>query len=324
MIKTLEEGMRRWDSLLDNYLRQKELQGICGGSLATNKRELERWGCWLKTRRPKPNLEEIIPEQIIDYIRSRTAFRARSSVYGTISIMRGFGDYLTREGLWLKNALKWIQGPKIDHRMQIPTRIGREHMKKIWEVAATLENPYQRSLHLVVLSLLYGTGLRKGELMRLKTSSWDRTNMLLKIDGRKTGMEREVPLPEFTWKCLETYLPIRHNLLVRKGYETQMALLVGCRGRPLDSLTLWKMIRGLAEKAGTPVTTLHQFRHTCASDLLEEGIGLPQIQNLLGHATIYTTFRYIQIASPEIVKAIAMHPINRMLPGNDPVEAVHA
>jgi integrase/recombinase XerC len=316
--------MRRWDAMLDNYLKQKELQGRVSETLASCRRELERWGCWLKTRRPKPILEEIIPEQIISYIRARTAFRARSSVYSTISIMRGFGDYLVKEGLWLKNALKWIRGPKVDPRMQIPTRIGREHMKKIWEVAATMENAYQKSLCLMLLSLLYGTGLRKGELIRLKVLDWDRANGLLKIDGRKPGRERLVPLPAVTIHCLEAYLPMRHNLLVRKGLETEEILVIGQRGRPIDGNMPWKMVRDLAHKAGVPTTTLHQFRHTCASDLLEEGIGLPQISKILGHASMYSTFRYIQIASPELVKAIAAHPINRMVPGNEPLEVAHA
>jgi integrase/recombinase XerD len=59
-----------------------------------------------------------------------------------------------------------------------------------------------------------------------------------------------------------------------------------------------------------PLVSLHQFRHTCASDLLESGVSLPEVQQLLGHATVVTTTRYLQIADPERAKAIKLHPLN--------------
>jgi integrase/recombinase XerD len=62
-----------------------------------------------------------------------------------------------------------------------------------------------------------------------------------------------------------------------------------------------------------PLVSLHQFRHTCASDLLESGVSLPEVQQMLGHATVVTTTRYLQIADPERARAIKKHPLNDYL-----------
>lgn len=64
--------------------------------------------------------------------------------------------------------------------------------------------------------------------------------------------------------------------------------------------------------------TLHQFRHSCASDLLAEGVRLPEIQAMLGHQTIATTMRYLHVADPQLHEAVRRHPINEILPTGDP------
>ena len=69
-------------------------------------------------------------------------------------------------------------------------------------------------------------GLRRGELERLDIDAFDRTEGTLRIDGRKTGHERCVPLPEMVLRCLEAYLPRRHNQLEQLGRLGEEALLV--------------------------------------------------------------------------------------------------
>ena len=75
------------------------------------------------------------------------------------------------------------------------------------------ESTRQLHLHLwiTVLALLYGTGLRRGELERFNREHFDRDAGTLRVDGRKTGHERCVPLPEMVLRCLEAYLPLRNN-----------------------------------------------------------------------------------------------------------------
>jgi len=74
-------------------------------------------------------------------------------------------------------------------------------------------------------------------------------------------------------------------------------------------------MKRIATRSGSPGVTLHQFRHTCASDLLERGTSLPEVQEILGHRTIQTTVRYLSIADPQRHEAVKRHPINEILGG---------
>jgi site-specific recombinase XerD len=227
--------------------------------------------------------------------------------------MRGFGDYLVRQGLWKMNPLRWMKGPKVTPYSRLPKRIDREHMAALWRAASQRGSEYGSHLWVTILAMLYGTGLRRGELARLTLEAFDRSEGTLRIDGRKTGQQRCVPLPEMVLRCLEAYLPLRHNQLERVGLIHQTALLVSRYGRPLNASVISNGIHKIALGAEVPIHSLHQFRHSCASDLLEAGVHLAEVQRILGHAVISTTVRYVHIADPQRRAAIAQHPINDWL-----------
>jgi site-specific recombinase XerD len=274
---------------------------------------LERWGSWLKRRRPKPKLEEVDGQLVIAYLRQRTHFHAKATVSSVASKLRCMGEYLVEQGVWRQNPMRWIKGPRLDRRGKVPQRIGSEHLKGLWEAAGRQRSQYQKQLGVTVLSLLYGTGLRRGELERLNVGDWKREEMLLKIDGRKSGCERSVPLSEGIGRCLESYLPARQVLLEKRGTVGEEALLINRRGRRLSAQCLAIMMHRLARRAEVPLVSLHQFRHTCASDLLESGASLPEVQTMLGHKCMETTSRYLQIGDPERARAMSKHPLNDYL-----------
>ena len=305
--------MRRWERLLDGYLEEYAGRGRSPGMEARVARVLERWGRWMKRRRPRPQLERIDADLLVTYIRSCTTFRSKSTVYGTLSVMRGMGDYLVREGVWPANPLRWMRGPKVTPYSRLPKRIDTEQMEALWRQAALRRDVYARQMWVAVLAMLYGTGLRRGELERLDVGSWDRDEGILRIDGRKTGRERRLPVPALVYQCLEAYLPQRHNHLERIGWREQPALLVNRDGRRLSGTSISIGVHAMARYAGVALHSLHQFRHTCASDLLEAGVRLPEVQRILGHQGIATTVRYVHIADPQRRAAMARHPINDWL-----------
>lgn len=305
--------MRRWDRLVEQYMEEYVARGVCEETAAAVQRELDRWGTWLKHRRPRPSLEAVNSDLVIRYVQGRTAFRAKATVSSTMSVMRGMGDFLVRQGVWGMNPLRWLHGPKLDGRSRLPRRIGQEAMKTLWEAAAKARQGYHRSLWLAALGLLYGTGLRRGELERLNVGDWQRDEGLLCVDGRKTGRERRVAVPELAWRCVEAYLPERQNHLERLGRREETALLVNKWGERLAGLSISNGIQSLARRAGLTRITLHQFRHTCASDLLEGGAHTAEVKRILGHQTIQTTMRYLHIADPERHEAVRRHPINEFL-----------
>jgi site-specific recombinase XerD len=308
-----EVPMRNWDRLVDEYLEEYTARGISAETVKSVRRELDRLGCWLKQRRPKPALEEVGSDLLISYVRGRSAYRAKATVGGIMSIMRGLGEFLVRQKVWSSNPLRWMKGPKLRADSRIPRRINASGLKKLWEQAATGRRGYHRYLWIASLSLLYGTGLRRGELQRLNVSDWCSEDGTLKIDGRKTGRERQVAVPELTRRCLESYLPQRQNHLESMKMTAEPALLVNKDGGRLSGYSISRAVQALARRAEVGTLTLHQFRHSCASDLLESGVKLPQVQQMLGHQTISTTVRYLHIADPARHAAVARHPINDIL-----------
>ena len=307
--------MRRWDGLVEKYVRECESRGLAEGTISHRARELTWLGSWLKRQRPRPTLEAIDADVIAGYVGSRGRFKSRSTVSGVVSTVRGMGEFLVREGLWRTNPLRWMKGPKIDSRMQIPRRINRAELRAIWAAAGRRRGQFARHQAVCVLAILYATGLRRGELERLDVEDWDSEHGLLKIDGHKTGRERQVPVSQAAWRCIEAYLPHRHNALERTGNIGERALLVGRDGQRLSGHSVSSTIKGLAESAGVQHVTQHQFRHSCASDLLEEGVSVAEVQRFLGHAVLESTVRYLQISDPERTAAIAKHPINALLAG---------
>jgi len=305
--------MRRWDRLLDEYLEECGTRGLSSITIYGRRLELEKTGCWLKRLRPRRNLEEISSDDLIRYIRSRMTCHSKATVIGVVSILRGMWEFLVRREVWSENPLRWMRGPKLDDRHRLPRRISQSHLRAIWKAAEGLRSKFNRHRDLCVLSLLYGTGLRRGELERLNVDDWDRESATLKVDGRKTGQERVAVMGQGIWRCVEAYLPIRQSFLERTGHQEEPALFVNRRSERLSGQALSRMVQGLARSADVPFVTLHQFRHSCASDLLENGVPLPDVQRVLGHSCIASTMRYTHIADPQRTEAVTHHPINGML-----------
>jgi len=290
-----------------------EARGLSRETIRSIRDELDELGCWLKRRRPRPNLEEVDGQVLIAYLRQRTHFHAKATVNAVASKVRRLGEYLLEQGIWKQNPMRWVKAPRLDRRGKLLRRIGTEHQSKLWEAAATQRSAYGKQLAIAVLSLLYGTGLRRGELERLNLEDWKREDNRLEIDGRKTGCERSVPLSEGIGRCLEAYLPLRHNLLEQRGTRGEPALLINQVGQRLSAQSLGLLVHRLARRAQVPLVSLHQFRHTCASDLLESGASLCQVQGLLGHKCVTTTSRYLHIADPQRALAMSKHPLNDYL-----------
>jgi site-specific recombinase XerD len=306
--------MRRWDRLLDIYMEEYRARGVSEATVGHTESRLLRWGRWLNKRRPRVSIEQIGVDLITSYIAIGGSFRSKSTVYSTLSTMRGFGDFLVRQGLWKLNPLRWMKGPKVSPYSRLPKRIDHSHMEAMWLEATRRRGDYSAHLWVTILALLYGTGLRRGELARLDIDAYDRTEGTLRIDGRKTGHQRCLPLPEIVLRCLEAYLPLRHNQLEQIGLIDERALLISRNCKRLSSFAISNGVHTISRSAQVPVHSLHQFRHTCASDLLEAGVHLAEVQRILGHCVIATTVRYVHIADPQRRAAIELHPINEWLP----------
>ncbi len=307
--------MRRWDSLVDRYVDEYQAAGWSPERVAIIRSELGKFGLWIKARRPRPKLEEINADLMVGYIRERTMFKAKATVSGVMSALRCMGRWLVREGYWASSPLKWLNGPKLNPYARAPRRIDRQSMDRLWQGALASPNEFQRHQRLAMIAILYGLGLRRGELERLSVSHWDREQGLLLVDGRKTGRQRQLTVPELVWHAVESYLPKRHNFLEQLGRTDEPALFVNHLGARLPGERISRGIHLMARRAGVPLTSMHQFRHSCASDLLEAGVRLPEVQQTLGHQGIGTTVRYLHFSDPQRREAANRHPLNDWLKG---------
>ena len=302
-----------WVELMDRYLEEYGARGMAVKTIERVGGELNRWVAWLGRRRPRPVPEELDAELIVRYVRERTTFKSKETVAAVLSMLRGFGEFLVREKAWEANPLRWMRGPKLSGLRRVPRRLNREAMGRLWRAAATCRQAYYRHLWLAVLGLLYGTGARRGELVRMDVDHWVPDEGLVLLDGQKTGWPRRVPVPELTGHCLAAYLEARETQLARLGVRDEPALFINRWGGRLKAEDLSLGVKRLARRADVKGLTVHWFRHTCASDLLEAGASVAEVREVLGHRTLSTTVRYLHVSDPQRHRAAELHPINAML-----------
>ncbi|HQR42092.1 MAG TPA: tyrosine-type recombinase/integrase [Gemmatales bacterium] len=305
--------MRRWLEVTTGYLAACQARGLCEERRKATRRELERLANWLLGTRSTMQLEEIDTELLASYLRGRCVCLSKGTVGDVIGTLRRFGTWLVKEGYWKKNPLAWMRGPKVNPYAKAPQRIGQEVMTKLWEGAATTKSSYGQKQWLSVLALLYGLGLRRGEVARLNVSDWHTEEGLLRADARKTGKQLSLPMLEVIARCMEAYLPERAQRLEALGKVTETALFINRVGNRASGPSLWNGVSRIARRMKVELLRLHQFRHTCASDLLEAGVNLSEVQRILGHASVSTTVRYLHFSDPQRRAAVERHPINDWL-----------
>jgi site-specific recombinase XerD len=161
-----------------------------------------------------------------------------------------------------------------------------------------------------ILEVLYGTGLRRAEVVGLSIFDVDMAGGVLRVVRGKGGKERLVPLGREAQKWLKLYLENVRPLLARRmhGREGEMALLLARDGRRLTPEALSKLVATLGDSVGVKVTC-HTLRRTMATELLRGGAQIVEVGALLGHARLTATQRYTKVAAADLRKLQAeKHP----------------
>ncbi len=150
-----------------------------------------------------------------------------------------------------------------------------------------------------ILEVLYGSGIRVSELCHLDL--YDVEDTSLRVMG-KGGKERQVPLGK---KAIQA---IDHYLCKRLADAEEKALFLSNRGKRIERISIWKMIKKYAKEGGIQKTiSPHTLRHSFATHLLENGADLRIIQEMLGHASIATTDRYTHISPGRLKEVFVRH-----------------
>jgi integrase/recombinase XerC len=208
------------------------------------------------------------------------------TVHRKLTAMRTYCKYLIRKGELDSNPMDRILKPKLNKR--VPSFVDERNINQLLEEYAFGED-FAGTRNRLVIDLLYQTGMRRSELVRLGTGSVDLEGKLLKVTGKRSK-ERIIPLNNEMVQDIVHYLELRREVTAETG---QTSLIVTDRGNAAYD----KMIYRIVHKYLALVTTLerkspHILRHTFATHMLNRGADLNAIKELLGHANLSATQIY--------------------------------
>ena len=245
-------------------------------------------------------IDNKLVRQYLDYLYSKNL--KRNSISRKLSSIRSFYNYLVREKIIEMNYFKEVGRIKKDG--SLPKYIKDNDLEKLFN-SFDKEKPLEQR-NLLILEMLYATGIRVSELVNIKLNDIDTYNKSIKILG-KGRKERIVFYGSFCEDILELYLADGRKKLIKENNEY---LFLNKNGTKISSRYIGKMIDNVLKKCALEYhISPHTLRHTFATDMLNAGADLISVKELLGHSSIDTTSIYTHITSEQIKKVYEFaHP----------------
>ena len=232
------------------------------------------------------------------------------TVHQHMSVLSGFCRFLMQKGVLKSNPARGVKRPKMEKRL--PEYYQEKSMDEYfaatehWAGEDELEillsygpapsdktavEIYRARLRRLIISLLFGTGVRRAELIGLKTGSFDAARQVLRVLGKGDKM-REIPVVPSL--CHEICLYLKAVESMRGGANpADGPLLVTEKGRPLYPAYVDRTVKEELDGYGiTGRKSPHVLRHTVATALLDDGADLNSIKEMLGHANLAATQVY--------------------------------
>lgn len=228
---------------------------------------------------------------------------ARRSIARKASALRRYFSWCARQGLVSTDPSAGLSAPSGDGRL--PRVLKQDELTALLDEPAADQDdaPGVRERDDAVLEILYGSGLRVGELCGMDVDDLHLAHARASVWG-KGGKRRIVPLSEPAVAALQRWLIEGRVHLLAEGSPAS-ALFFNQRGRRLTP----RDVRRVLDRRAAAPTHPHALRHTFATHLLDGGADLRAVQELLGHADLATTQRYTHV-SRERLRAVydATHP----------------
>lgn len=228
-----------------------------------------------------------------------------------LSGWRGFYIWLGRQGLVASNPVQDVRAPKAGK--PLPKALSVDQAVQLASFQGENSDPWLEARDAAMVELLYGGGLRVGELTGLDVQASASARGWIDLQAGeahvlgKGSKRRTVPVGGKALGALQHWLVVRDP---GGSYTAQAALFMGRKGTRLSSQSIWQRLRLRSLQAGlaTPVHP-HMLRHSFASHLLQSSSDLRGVQELLGHASITTTQVYTRLDFQHLAKAYdAAHP----------------
>ncbi len=228
-------------------------------------------------------------EQIDAFLADFTAPLAPGSSRLYRSFLRGFLSYLYRPcGLLKKDLAFLVTGPQQFSKPKPPKFFRPAEIKKLFD-SLELSSP-KGIRNYAMIHLCYYLGLRPAEISQISLDDISFETAELTVKTRKNNQQMKLPLPESTLKAITAYIIGARP----KTDQRRIFLDLGVPYHPASAASVARYITVCIRKAGLSATA-YWLRHTYAQNLLEAGASIYEIKEMLGHDSIETSQKYIQV-----------------------------
>ena len=225
-----------------------------------------------------------------------------------LSSVKTLFRFLYQRGYVLSDPSAPVAYPR--REMRLPRGVlTREETRKLVEAPDTSTPLGLRDR--AILETFYGTGIRAGELAKLKTIDVDTEDRVLRVILGKGAMDRNVPLTRAAAEAIEAYL--LHGRPKIRGALKSPWLFLALRGGRMYPDLLNAVVQAAGKQTGLEKhATCHTLRHSVATHLLKGGADIRHIQKLLGHRSLASTERYTHVEVSDLSKVLRRaHPRGR-------------
>jgi integrase/recombinase XerD len=281
-----------------SYLRVEK--GLSDNTIQSYRRDMLKFVEFLD----KKNIDtaKIRRTDVVEFMASLYKRRLDSrSVARHLVTIRHFFRFALLEGFVKEDPAATIESPKF--RQSLP------YFLSVDEVERLLAQPDASSAvglrDKAIIELMYSTGIRVSELTGIRVGDLQMEAGCLRCIG-KGNKERLVPVGKRALAVVEAYLKKSRPELLKDGASSQ--LFLNQRGRPMDRVTIWKIMGRYGRKAQLrkPLKP-HTLRHSFATHLLDRGADLRSVQMMLGHSDISTTQIYTHVVEERLKQVYKAH-----------------
>ncbi|MGA8028855.1 MAG: site-specific tyrosine recombinase XerD [Bryobacteraceae bacterium] len=273
-------------------------KGLAANSLQSYSFDLARLATFLNNS----PLQTITLDTLRSYLdHLRAAGLSNRSIARQVTTLRGFFGFLVEQGEILSNPTDLLVAPKIGS--PLPKYLDYSTTDQL--LKSTDGESLTGLRDGAMLDLLYATGLRVSELIKVRISDLDELEGTVRVIG-KGNKQRIVPVGREALQSIDRYrVELRPRLL--KG-RVSPYLFVTSRGKPMTRQRFWKLLRVHGKSVGIfRKLSPHVLRHTFATHLLEGGADLRSVQTMLGHADIGTTQIYTHVLRSRLRQTVDQH-----------------
>lgn len=280
-------GMSYREGFSSYITHEKRLSGHTHVSYLT---DLDGYLAFLKSEydieNPSESNRQIIRAWLMHLIEHKYA---ASSVNRKISAIKSFYRYMRREGAVSENLFIGLSGLKTPRR--VAHFLQPQQITDLIEFDESIDKVanYKDYLLVVIIELFYGTGIRRSELVGLKSGDYDVSSKQIKVAG-KGNKQRLVPVSEKLMNVMHEYIKVKEEMV---GHHSGDELLLTHTGKKLYPEYVYRLVRnGLSRVSTADYRGPHLLRHTFATHLLNKGANLMAIKELLGHSSLASTQVY--------------------------------